>query len=233
MSGHVELRQVDAAYGPFRALFHVDLDLREGATTALLGPNGAGKSTVARVISGLVPVTAGALLIDGNDASSWSMFKRRRAGILQVPEGRGIFSTLSVEENLKMALELVPRQERSVFLDEIFDRFDFLAERRRIRAGALSGGQQQLLSLAPAIVAPPAALIVDEPSLGLDPTAVDDVYASLAEMKEHGVTLLVIEQQIDRVLRLADTAVVLDHGRVSFAGPPNGARAALEAGMHR
>jgi ABC-type branched-subunit amino acid transport system ATPase component len=233
MSGHVELRGVDAAYGPFRALFDVDLDLRAGETIALLGPNGAGKSTVARVISGLVPVAAGALFIDGSDASNWSMFKRRRAGILQVPEGRGIFSTLSVEENLKMALEMAPRKERGGLLDEIFERFDFLAERRRIRAGALSGGQQQLLSLAPAIVAPPAALIADEPSLGLDPTAVDDVYASLTLMKEQGVTLLVIEQQIDRVLALADVAVVLDHGRVSFSGPPSGARAALEAGMRR
>jgi branched-chain amino acid transport system ATP-binding protein len=231
VSSTVKLEDVDASYGPFRALFGIDLELEAGVTTALLGPNGAGKSTVARTISGLVRLTGGTLQIGGQDASTWSIWRRRRAGVLLIPEGRGIFSTLSVEENLKTALVLHPRRERAALLDAVYEHYPLLAERRRSRAGSLSGGQQQLLSLAPAIVAPPSVLVVDEPSMGLSPAALDEVYESLSVLKAHAVTMLIIEQQVDRILAFADLAVVLDHGRVSFRGAPEAATGALEAGL--
>jgi branched-chain amino acid transport system ATP-binding protein len=225
------MKALDASYGPFRALFTIDFTLVQGETTALLGPNGAGKTTLARVISGLVPVTAGSLWINGKEANAWPMWKRRRAGVLHIPEGRGVFSTLSVEENLKIALVVHPRSDRSELLAETFARYPLLRDRRRMKAGALSGGQQQLLSLAPAIVTPPLVLIVDEPSQGLDPSSVEEVYESMSSLKEAGVTMLIIEQQINRILTFADRAVVLDHGSVSFTGNPSDATAALEAGL--
>ena len=231
MSSALALQQGDASYGPFRALFGVDLVLERGRTTALLGPNGAGKSTVARVISGLVPLTAGSLTIGGVEAKHWSMWRRRRMGVLHIPEGRGVFSTLSVEENLNLALVVQPRAARADLLRQILAAYPLLDERRRSRAGSLSGGQQQLLSLAPAIVAPPEILIMDEPSLGLDPQALDEVYASLSLLKAQGVTMLIIEQQVDRILDFSDSVVVLDHGKVTFAGDPQDATEALEAGL--
>jgi len=227
----IEMKALDASYGPFRALFAIDFTLVQGETTALLGPNGAGKTTLARVISGLVPVTAGSLWINGKEANAWPMWKRRRAGVLHIPEGRGVFSTLSVEENLKIALVVHPLSDRSELLAETFARYPLLRDRRRMKAGALSGGQQQLLSLAPAIVTPPLVLIVDEPSQGLDPSSVEEVYESMSSLKGAGVTMLIIEQQINRILTFADRAVVLDHGSVSFTGNPSDATAALEAGL--
>jgi branched-chain amino acid transport system ATP-binding protein len=225
------MSKVSASYGPFRALYDVDLEITEGQAYGLLGQNGAGKSTIARVISGLVPVSGGAITIDGRPSRRLNAEQIRRLGVLQVPEGRGVFSSLSVEENLKVALMAQPRSRRRALLAELYGRFELLGERRRARAGALSGGQQRLLALAPAFVAPPRLLIADEPSLGLAPNILDDVYASLRELKDAGVTLLISEQQTDRVLGLVDLAAVVDHGRIVHTGAPAEALAVLEAGL--
>jgi branched-chain amino acid transport system ATP-binding protein len=227
----LSLEQITASYGPFRALFGVDLEVNEGHAVGLLGANGSGKSTIARVISGLVPVDSGRLRIDGRDARRWPAERIRQAGIWHVPEGRGVFASLSVEENLKVALLAQPRRQRSALLAQLFDRFELLAERRRDRAGTLSGGQQRLLALAPAFVVPPRLLLADELSLGLAPNILDELYASLADLRAQGTTLLITEQHIDRILNLVDTACVVEHGRIIHAGPPDQALAVLEASL--
>jgi branched-chain amino acid transport system ATP-binding protein len=232
MSGPLlSLEHVSASYGPFRALFGVDLVVGEGQAVGLLGANGAGKSTIARVISGLVPVEAGQFHIDGRDARRWHPERIRQAGIWHVPEGRGVFASLSVEENLRVALLAQPRKERTRLLEVLYERFDLLGERRRARAGTLSGGQQRLLALAPAFVVPPRLLVADELSLGLAPNILDELYSSLAELRAQGTALVVSEQQIDRILQLVDTACVVERGRIIHTGPPSEALGVLEASL--
>lgn len=225
MTTVLELRDAHVAYGPFKALFGVDLTVHHGEAVALLGANGAGKSTVARAVSGLVPLSGGRLLLRGDDMTGAAAWRIRRAGVLHVPEGRGIFGSLSVEENLTIGLLLEKRSRRRVLLKEAFDRFDLLSERRGQRAGTLSGGQQRLLALAAALIDPPSMLIADELSLGLAPGVLNDIYDSLAELKRQGTALLIIEQQTERALRMADRAVVLSHGRVVYDGDPGDADA--------
>ena len=231
MSSLLDLKKVCASYGPFRALFDVDLSIGEGQAVGLLGPNGAGKSTIARVISGLVKVESGSMLFEGNDVTKARPEELRRAGIHHIPEGRGVFASLSVEENLRLSLLAQPRTQRKSLLDDIFDRFEILGERRRSRAGTLSGGQQRLLALAPAFVAPPRLLVVDELSLGLAPNVLDDLYVSLEQLHNQGTTLLISEQQVDRVLGLVETAAVVTHGAIRYFGPADSAREALEQAM--
>jgi branched-chain amino acid transport system ATP-binding protein len=219
---------VDAAYGPYRALFGVDLEVPAAGVVALIGSNGAGKSTVARVVTGLVPVTAGQVLIDGQDVAGRPPWRIARLGVAHVPEGRGVFASLSVEENLALRLrQQVGRRGLAGALDQAYEAFPILGQRRDQQAGTLSGGQQRLLSLAKVLVAPPRLLVADELSLGLAPAVVDDVYAGLARIHQSGTALLVVEQQVDRVLALADRAVLLDRGSVAFAGPPTEAGPAI------
>lgn len=220
MSPILELSNAHVAYGPFKALFGVDVAVGDKEVVALLGANGAGKSTVARAVSGLVPLSSGQLLIDGVDMTGAATWRLRRAGIVQVPEGRGVFGSLSVEDNLKVSLLLEPRKRRRALLDEAFDRFSLLRDRRTQRAGTLSGGQQRLLALAAALIDPPRLLVADELSLGLAPNVLDEIYGSLGELRRSGTSLLVIEQQTARVLTLADRAIVLSHGRVTYDGDP-------------
>ena len=223
MTSVLDLVDAHVAYGPFKALFGVDLSIDKGEAVALLGANGAGKSTVARVVSGLVPLSEGRLVLNGDDMTGAAAWRIRRAGVLQVPEGRGIFGSLSVEENLTIGLLMEPRARRRELLREAFDRFELLAERRSQRAGTLSGGQQRLLALAVALIDPPALLVADELSLGLAPGILDEIYASLAELKRQGTSLLIIEQQTGRALDMADRAVVLSGGLVAYDGDPSDA----------
>ena len=223
MTSVLDLVDAHVAYGPFKALFGVDLSIDKGEAVALLGANGAGKSTVARVVSGLVPLSEGRLVLNGDDMTGAAAWRIRRAGVLQVPEGRGIFGSLSVEENLNIGLLMEPRARRRELLREAFDRFELLAERRSQRAGTLSGGQQRLLALAVALIDPPALLVADELSLGLAPGILDEIYASLAELKRQGTSLLIIEQQTGRALDMADRAVVLSGGLVAYDGDPSDA----------
>ena len=223
MTSVLDLVDAHVAYGPFKALFGVDLSIDKGEAVALLGANGAGTSTVARVVSGLVPLSEGRLVLNGDDMTGAAAWRIRRAGVLQVPEGRGIFGSLSVEENLNIGLLMEPRARRRELLREAFDRFELLAERRSQRAGTLSGGQQRLLALAVALIDPPALLVADELSLGLAPGILDEIYASLAELKRQGTSLLIIEQQTGRALDMADRAVVLSGGLVAYDGDPSDA----------
>ncbi|HEY1733654.1 MAG TPA: ABC transporter ATP-binding protein [Acidimicrobiales bacterium] len=225
----LEVHHVDAAYGPYRALFDVSFAVPDGGAVALLGPNGAGKSTVARVVSGLLPATGGRVVVGGTDVTGWPAHRVARAGVAHVPEGRGIFAELTVEENLVVAFrQRAGRKAVAGALVRAYDAFPVLGERRRQRGGTLSGGQQRLLSLAKVLVVPPKLLIADELSLGLSPAVVDTVYEQLRLINQQGTALLVVEQQVDRVLALAHGAVVLEHGTVTFDGPAAEALAAAE-----
>ncbi|MFD9367209.1 ATP-binding cassette domain-containing protein [Streptomyces sp. NPDC060020] len=213
------LRGVCAGYDGGLVLHGVDLAVRKGEILAVLGPNGAGKSTACRVAAGQLPVTGGAVFVRGRDATRDGPVRRSRAGVLLAPEGRGIFPALTIEENL--ALYLTEAAARAA----VYARFPRLAERRAVPAEALSGGEQQLLALAPLLQRPPEVLIADEPSLGLAPRVVDEVYALLTELRDAGTALLLVEEKAAGILGIADTVAYLSQGRVSWCGP----RAEVEA----
>jgi branched-chain amino acid transport system ATP-binding protein len=228
------LRGVCAGYGPYRALFDVSFRVPAGGVLALVGSNGAGKSTVARTVTGLVTATSGQIMFDGNDVTTLPAYKIARLGMAHVVEGRGVFSSLTVEENLTLVFR--QRQGRgnlAANLERAYTAFPILGERRKQMAGTLSGGQQRLLSLAKVLVVPSKVLVADELSLGLAPVIVDQVYDGLKEINRNGTALVVVEQQVHRVLELANWAVVLDHGNVSYEGEPSGASKAVEALMAR
>ncbi len=214
------LDAVEAAYGPFRALFGVTLAVPEHGAVALLGPNGSGKTTVARVASGLVTPTAGRLLVGDDDLTGRPAWAVARAGVLHAPEGRSVFGSLTVEENLVLNLGgLLPRGEVAGGLERAYDLFPRLRERRAQQAGTLSGGEQRMLSLARVLAHPPRVLIVDELSLGLAPIIVEEVYETLGRIKGEGAALLIIEQHVHHALAIADRAVILNQGRVALEGP--------------
>ncbi|MGH9089465.1 MAG: ABC transporter ATP-binding protein [Acidimicrobiales bacterium] len=225
----LELVHVSAAYGPYRALFDVTFAVPAGSVVALLGPNGAGKSTVARVVSGLLPTTEGTVRVDGREVTGKPAYRVARAGLAHVPEGGGVFANLSVEENLVVSFR---RRAGAAAvrgaLARAYESFPILGERRRQRAGTLSGGQQRLLSLAKVLVVPPKLLVADELSLGLAPGVVDAVYDGLRQIHAAGAALLVVEQHVDRVLQLAERAVVLQRGTVAFEGDAADALPAIE-----
>ena len=220
MTAVLDLQNVSAGYGPFRALFGVSITIARGEAVALVGPNGAGKTTVARVASGLVVPASGAVLVDGADLSGRPAHSFARAGIVHAPEGRSVFGTLSVEENLVLSFRQT-RGRRGVHdaVAAAFELVPALAGRRRQAAGTLSGGEQRMLSMARVLVEQPKLLIADELSLGLAPIIVDEVYAALARLRSTGTALLIVEQQVPHALALCDRAVVLDHGTVAWAGP--------------
>ena len=214
--------QVDAGYGPFRALFDVSFEVPAGAAVALVGPNGSGKSTVARVGSGLVAPTSGRVLVDGVDLSGEPPHRFARAGIAHAPEGRAVFSSLTVGENLELAFR-EGRVDAGVRtgIDRAFEMFPRLGERRTQLAGTLSGGEQRMLTLARVLVLRPRLLIADELSLGLAPIVTGEVYRVLAQVRDSGTALLVVEQHLDHALALADHVVVLQQGEVTVTGTPD------------
>jgi len=228
----LELFDVSAAYSTYRALFGVTFSVPEGAIVALIGSNGAGKSTVARVVSGLVPVAGGTVRVAGEDVTKLSAHRIAQRGLAHVPEGRAVFSTLSVEENLTLSFHRrVGRRGTAEALARAYEAFPVLAERRRQQGGTLSGGQQRILSLAKVLAVPPKLLIVDELSLGLAPVIVDQVYEGLVAIHDRGCALLVVEQQVDRALAIADGVVMLAKGAVAWQGSAADARAVMEESL--
>ncbi len=220
----LELRNVSAAYGPFRALFGVTISVGPGEAVALLGANGAGKTTVARVATGLVAPTSGSVVVEGEDFTGAGAFKFARAGVAHAPEGRSVFATLTVEENLSLSF----RQSRGrdgvgSGLEQAFGMFPVLGERRRQLAGTLSGGEQRMLSMARVLVESPAVLVADELSLGLAPKIVDAVYESLTKLRENGSALLIVEQHVGHALDLCHRVLLLHHGAVTWEGPSHDA----------
>jgi branched-chain amino acid transport system ATP-binding protein len=213
------VEQLDVRYGEARALFGVDLELAPGRTLAVLGPNGAGKSSLAAAVAGRVRPTAGRVHFAGRDVTGWPAHRLSRLGLAYVPEERAIFPHLSVLENLRVLLRhAVPRRERAGAMDRALDAFPILGTRRRQLAGTLSGGEQQMLSLARVLAAPPRLLVADEMSLGLAPLVVGLVFDGLVRAREAGVAVLLIEQYVERALEFADDAVILRRGQVVWRG---------------
>jgi len=217
----LELRGVSAGYGPFHALFEVSLRVGVGEAVALLGPNGVGKTTVARVATGLIVPTGGTVHVDGEDMTGAATHRFARAGVVHAPEGRSVFATLTVEENLVLSFRR-SRGRAGVpgALDQAFELFPTLARRRRQLAGTLSGGEQRMLSMARVLVESPKVLVADELSLGLAPIVVDEVYDDLERLRGQGTSLLIVEQHVGHALTLCDRVVLLDHGAVAWEGTP-------------
>jgi branched-chain amino acid transport system ATP-binding protein len=217
----LDVRDLDVRYGEARAVSGVSFDIPAGRICALLGPNGAGKSTCARAISGLVGVHGGSVVLAGRDVTALAAPALRRAGVLYLPEGRAVFPTLTVTENLRLAVGVLPRRSRNEAVERAFELFPSLAARRRQQAGRLSGGEQQMLSLSRALALnpPPRLVIADELSLGLAPKMVGLVFDNLSVLRKSGTSILLIEQFVHRALQIADSAVVLSRGTVRWSGP--------------
>lgn len=211
----LELTDVYAGYGKFRVLFGVSLSVPPSTAVALVGPNGSGKTTVARVCAGLVRPTAGAITFAGVRLRRPSPHELVAAGLVHLPEGRGVFAGLSVEENLLLPLrQSVGRHGAADALEDAYAQYPLLKERRRQPAGLLSGGEQRLLSVARVLARPPVLLVADELSLGLAPGMVDEVYAALARLRDAGTAILLVEQHADRAALIAQSSVQLRRGRV-------------------
>lgn len=208
-----------ACYGPIEALRSVDLTVSEGEIVALIGANGAGKSTLLMTISGVVRTAGGRIVFDGSDLKGMAPHRIARAGIAHVPEGRHIFPRMTVEENLAMGAMMVPAETEMAERERAYALFPVLAERRRQRAGTLSGGEQQMLAIARALMGRPRLLLLDEPSLGLAPLMVKRIFATIAEINaERRTTVLLVEQNAHQALRIATRAYVLAQGKVVLSG---------------
>jgi len=214
----LQVSELSASYGHALALNAVSLAVAPGSALALLGANGAGKSTMGRALAGLIPVASGSIRFDGADITGLSAQEIRRRGLAYLPEGRGVFPSLSVMDNLKMAVRTLPKQERAAAADRALDMFAIFRQRRKQLAGQLSGGEQQMLSLARALAVGPRLVVADEMSLGLAPMIVDQVYDALRLGLQDGVTLIIIEQLVHRALDMADHCCILRRGRAVWSG---------------
>jgi branched-chain amino acid transport system ATP-binding protein len=213
------LRDVTAGYGAFTALWHVSLRVESGEAVAVVGPNGAGKTTLLRVISGVIPTRTGELAFEGQALAGQPAHAIVAHGIAHVPEGRRLFPTLSVLDNLKMGAFLpAARREYAASLERVFALFPVLADRRRQRAGSLSGGEQQMLALGRALMSRPKLILLDEPSMGLAPVMVLRLFDLIRRVREEGYTILVVEQNVRQVLKLVDRAYLLEVGRIKTEG---------------
>ena len=218
----LQLEGVSAAYGAIKALTGVSLKVGAGQFVAIVGPNGAGKTTLFKAISGQVIPTAGRIVFDGHDLLTLPAKDRAHLGIAHVPEGRQVFSNLTVLENLEMgATTAQGRAEWSRNLDSCFSLFPVLAERRSQLAGTLSGGEQQMLAIARGLASSPRLLMLDEPSMGLAPIVVDMIFERIQDIhRDRKLTVLLVEQRVVEALELCDWAYVLDVGRCVAEGPP-------------
>jgi branched-chain amino acid transport system ATP-binding protein len=214
----LDLDGVQVHYGKIAALSDVTLAVDRGEIVALIGANGAGKTTTLKTISGLRPLSAGTITFDGADISRMPGHKRVVAGIGQAPEGRGVFPGMTVLENLMMGC-YTRKGDTSKDLDEVYELFPRLAERRAQFAGTMSGGEQQMLAIGRAMMAKPTVLLLDEPSMGLAPMLVAQIFTIIKEINRRGTTVLLVEQNARQALQLADRAYVLENGRVVKTAP--------------
>ena len=218
----LRLEGISAAYGNIQALSDVSLDVAAGQMVAIVGPNGAGKSTMFKVISGVVPARSGRILYEGEDLLALDPADRSARGIAHVPEGRQVFKSMTIAENLEMgAYSVRDRLHKKQAIERAYELFPVLAERRRQQAGTLSGGQQQMLAIGRALASRPRLLLLDEPSLGLSPIMADEMFEHIG--KAHavaGVTVVLVEQRVAESLESCDWGYVLDFGRITLQGPP-------------
>ena len=215
----LSLTSVDAGYGTFQALFGVSLEVNAGEAVGVIGPNGAGKTTLMRVISGLIRPRNGAIAMEGTDLAATAAHRILSLGIAHVPENRRLFPRMTVEENLRMGAFIPSARakfsERLAFVYELFPR---LSERRRQPAGTMSGGEQQMCAIGRALMSEPRLLLLDEPSAGLAPVIVQQVFALVERIRANGLTVLIVEQNVRQVLRVVDRAYLLEAGAIRASG---------------
>lgn len=215
------LAAADAGYGKKQVLFGVNLAAKAGKITAIIGPNGAGKSTILKVVHGLLPLWNGSLTFDGANLNGTSPAQRVRQGITFCPQGNRVFGELSVRENLELGGTHLPKIEVTERVSAILELFPQLPPRLKQTAGTLSGGEQQMVAIARALVSKPKLLMLDEPSLGLSPNVLGDVFEKIVEVnRAQGVTILIVEQKVRKVLAIADHVYSLKLGKVAYGGPP-------------
>ena len=215
----LELTGITAGYGHFTALWDVTMRVAAGEAVAVVGPNGAGKTTLLRVISGVIPPRAGDLVFEGTALGGRPAHEIVAHGIAHVPEGRRLFPLLTVADNLKMGAFLpTARKSYGESLERVFALFPVLAERQRQRAGSLSGGEQQMLAIGRALMSRPRLILFDEPSMGLAPVMVLRLFDLIRRVREEGYTILIVEQNVRQVLKLADRAYLLEVGRIRIEG---------------
>jgi len=214
-----ELRDLEVNYGVIRALKGISLEVETGEIVTLIGANGAGKSTTLRTISGLIKPQSGHVIFDGTDITHLSASKRVSAGISHAPEGRRIFAEMTTTENLEMGAFL--RNDKAAVrkdIEEVFERFPILGQRSKQQAGTLSGGEQQMLAIGRALMAKPRMMLLDEPSLGLAPIVVKEIFAIIREINAAGTTIFLVEQNARMALKIADRGYVLETGEITLSG---------------
>ena len=218
MSHLLTLQGLRAGYGAVEVLRGIDLHIDPGELVALLGSNGAGKTTLNAVVSGLIPTWSGQVWFDGQDLTGAHYRRVVQAGLIQVPEGRKVFPNLSVLENLELGAFTRARARRSENLALVLDTFPRLRERQTQLAGTMSGGEQQMLAIGRGLMAEPQLLILDEPSLGLSPLLVEEMFALIAQLRASGLAILLVEQNVGQSLEIADRAYVMENGHIRFSG---------------
>jgi len=215
----LELRGLNVSYGGIRAVKGLDLVLHAGELVSLIGANGAGKSTTLKAICGLLAPASGEVLYQGRSLKGQGPWDLVAQGLVMVPEGRGIFTRMSIDENLRMGAHLRRDAEVEADIEAVYQRFPRLKERQRQLAGTLSGGEQQMLAMGRALLARPRLLLLDEPSMGLAPIMVDAIFEVVRDVHRQGVTVLLVEQNAHRALEMADRAYVLESGELALSGP--------------
>ena len=214
----LKIQNLQVAYGGIQALRGIDMEVPDGKIVTLIGANGAGKSTILNTISGLLHPKMGSVLFEGHDLKGVAPHKIVEHGLAQVPEGRHIFQQMTVEENLQMGAYTQPNSTIEPGIADVYERFPRLKERRRQIAGTLSGGEQQMLAVARGLMARPEIIMMDEPSLGLAPLVVKGIFDIIREINKRGVTVLLIEQNANMALKVADYAYVLETGSIGLSG---------------
>jgi len=215
----LEVKNLEVYYGVICALKGISFEVNEGEIVSLIGANGAGKTTMMQSVIGIIPKKSGSVIFDGHDISKLPCHKIVKLGMTQVPEGRRIFQELTVYENLMMGAYTVNDQQQfKADLDSIYERFPRLAERRNQIAGTLSGGEQQMLAMSRALMIRPKLLMLDEPSMGLAPILVDQIFEIIKELNKQGTTILLVEQNANKALEIADRAYVLETGSITLSG---------------
>lgn len=215
----LEVTDLTVAYGLIEAVHKISFKVPAGTVVTLIGPNGAGKSTTLNALSGVAPMHGGRILLDGQDISRWSVHRRVAAGLVQVPEGRLVLAGMSVRENLELGAYRRPRGDVAADIRDMEARFPILHERRNAAAGTLSGGEQQMLAIARGLMARPKLLLLDEPSLGLAPLLVRTVFEIVSELRNSGLTILLVEQNARQALSVSSYAYVIESGKIVLEGP--------------
>ena len=218
----LKIKELETGYGKKQVLFGLSLEVREGEIVALIGPNGAGKSTVLKAVCGLIPAWKGEICFNGSVTNGSTPERNVARGITFAPQGNRVFADLTVMENLEIGGFQLPRNELKNRIAQVYQMFPVLKERARQDAGKLSGGEQQMLALARALVAKPKLLMLDEPSLGLSPNLVGDVFEKIVEInRETGVSILVVEQKVREVLAISERVYSIKLGKIAFEGLPD------------